>query len=311
MKILVTGGAGFIGSHIVDQLIARGDQVVIIDNLSTGKKEYVHRHAIFYQVDLTDADQVKSVLLLEKPEVVIHQAAQTRVQTSVEKPAYDAIVNILGTIHLLEACRYAGVRKMVFASSAAVYGNPERIPIDETHSIRPLSGYGIGKNTAEQYLSIYKDLYGLEFTILRYANVYGIRQDPQGEGGVISIFIDRLLHDQNVTIFGDGTQTRDYIYVEDIASANVKAIDRGDGQVVNIGTGVSTTLNKLVDLLAEIAGKKVVREYQPARSGDIKYSSFTIDKAKSILDWKPEVKLYDGLTHTYKYYFESILEKLL
>lgn len=311
MKILVTGGAGFIGSHIVDHLIARGDQVVVIDNLSTGKENQVHQSAQFYQVDLTDGQKLQTIFNKEKPEVLIHQAAQTSVQISVEQPAFDATTNIIGTVNLLEACRLSGVKKVVFASSAAVYGDPTYVPIDEAHPVQPLSGYGIGKYTAEQYLYAYKNLYGLEYTVLRYANVYGIRQDPRGEGGVISIFIDKVIQGQQMTIFGDGEQTRDYVYVDDIARANLAAISAGDGEFINIGTGVKTSLNELVDLLAKIAGKKVTKQYLEERSGDIRHSSFICGKSKQVLGWEPQVPLREGLTKTYQYYFPSILEKTL
>lgn len=306
MKILVTGGAGFIGSHIVDQLIEQDEEVIVIDNLSTGNQDQLHPKAKFYQAELTDADGLIEILSREKPEVVIHQAAQTRVQTSVDDPVFDADTNILGTIHLLEACHQTNVRKLVFASSAAVYGDPTYLPIDESHPIRPLSGYGIGKHTAEQYLHVYKNLYGLEYTILRYANVYGPRQDPRGEGGVISVFLNRLIQERELTIFGDGQQTRDYVFVEDIARANIAAITHGEGQVMNVGTGHSTSLNQLVELMAEITGKAVKKEYQPARSGDIKDSAFHYTKAKEMLVWEPKVALKEGLRRTYQYYFPSI-----
>lgn len=298
MKILVTGGAGFIGSHIVDQLIDNHDQVVIVDNLSTGKEEHVNPEAEFYRINLTD-HALSNVLLKERPEVVIHQAAQTQVQQSIKDPLLDANSNIMGTINLLEACRLSGVKKVIFASSAAVYGNPKHLPINEEHPIRPLSGYGIGKFTAEQYLRIYHNLYGIEYTILRYANVYGLRQDAKGEGGVISIFMNQLAHQQPIMIFGDGEQTRDYIYVEDVARANIAAIHRGSGEIVNIGTGVSTSINELVDLLVEVTGNQVVKEYKEARSGDIKDSSFDNNKAKTVLNWEPRVELLEGLRKTF------------
>lgn len=298
MKILVTGGAGFIGSHIVDQLIDNGDQVFIIDNLSTGKEEQLNPKATFYRMDLTDY-HLTQVLQKEKPEVVIHQAAQTQVQRSILEPLFDANSNIMGTIYLLEACRLSGVRKIILASTAAVYGNPEYLPIDEEHPIRPLSGYGIGKFSAEQYLHVYHNLYGIGYTILRYANVYGLRQNAKGEGGVISIFIDRLLHNQAITIYGDGEQTRDYIYVEDIARANVAAIHRGNGEILNIGTGISTSINELVNLFTQVTGNQVMREYKEERSGDIKDSLFDNKRARAVLNWEPKVGLLEGLRHTF------------
>lgn len=297
MKILVTGGAGFIGSHIVDHLIHRGDQVVIVDNLSTGKEENLNSEAQFYQLDLTDP-KLTEILKQERPEVVIHQAAQTQVPRSIQEPLFDANSNIIGTINLLEASRQSGVRKIIFASTAAVYGNPKYLPIDENHPIRPLSGYGIGKYTAEQYLQIYYNLYGIQYTVLRYANVYGIRQDAKGEGGVVSIFIDRVAHQQPIAIFGNGEQTRDYIYVEDVARANIAAIDHGDGEVFNIGTGVRTSINQLVELLTQVTGNPVIKEYQDERSGDIKDSVFDNRKAQVLLKWKPIIELYKGIEKT-------------
>jgi len=299
MKILVTGGAGFIGSHIVDLLIEQGNQVVVIDNLSTGKAENVNKDAIFYQMDLLD-QRLSQILLIERPEVVIHQAAQTQVPRSIEDPNFDANTNILGTIRLLEACRESRVRKVIFASTAAVYGNPKYLPIDERHPIRPLSGYGVGKFAAEQYLYVYHQLYGLEYTVLRYANVYGLRQDAKGEGGVISIFIDRVAQEKPISIYGDGEQTRDYIYVEDVARANVAAIHRGNQEVFNIGTGVKTSINQLVELLVQITGKPIVKDYKAERSGDIKESSFDHRKAQTMLRWEPKTALLEGLRKTYE-----------
>jgi UDP-glucose 4-epimerase len=301
MKVLVTGGAGFIGSHIVDHLINRGDQVVVVDNISTGKEEQIHPEASFYRVDLT-SPQLLEVFEKEKPEVVIHQAAQIDVQTSVLDPITDANINIIGTIHLLEASRKTGVRKVIYASSAAIYGNPAYLPIDEQHPIQPLSGYGVSKYTPEHYLSVYHSLYGLEYTILRYANVYGLRQEPHGEGGVISIFINKVITDQTMRIFGDGEQTRDYIYVEDVARANLAATTHGNGEVLNIGTGVSTSLNEIIEMFNTITGKKIPVEYGPERPGDIKHSYFNNEKARSVLAWEPQVTLLEGLRQTYEYY---------
>ncbi|TCS95632.1 NAD-dependent epimerase/dehydratase family protein [Hazenella coriacea] len=301
MKILVTGGAGFVGSHIVDQCQSRGDQVAIIDNISTGKKSNIHPDTELYTIDLTNPELLELMTQI-KPDVVIHQAAQTRVQTSVEDPIFDATTNVLGTIQLLEACRLADVKKVVYASSAAVYGNPEYLPIDELHSVRPLSGYGVSKYTPEQYLHVYHELYGLRYTILRYANVYGIRQDPRGEGGVLSIFTDRVLRNQSVMIYGDGEQTRDYIYVEDVAKANVAAIDQGNGEVLNIGTGIQTSLNEVIQLFEEVSGKNIQVDYGLERAGDIKHSYFTNDKAIQVLNWKPSIPLAKGLKRTYEYY---------
>ncbi|SEM78924.1 SDR family oxidoreductase [Lihuaxuella thermophila] len=301
MKVLVTGGAGFIGSHIVDHLIAGGAEVAIVDNISTGKSTQIHPDASFYSMDIS-SPHLLEVFQKEQPEVVIHQAAQIHVGTSVDDPVFDATTNILGTIRLLEASRQTGVRKIVYASSAAVYGNPEYLPIDEQHPVHPLSGYGVSKYTPEQYLSVYHHLYGLRYTILRYANVYGVRQDPRGEGGVISIFIDKILSNSPLTIFGDGEQTRDYIYVEDVAKANLAAIQNGDGEIFNIGTGVRTSLNQVVQLFNQITGRQNPVEYGPERSGDIKHSYFNNQKARALLFWEPAVTLEEGLKKTYEYY---------
>jgi UDP-glucose 4-epimerase len=301
MKVLVTGGAGFIGSHIVDQLISEGHKVVVVDNISTGRKEQIHPEAVFYHVDIT-RPELKDVFHKERPDAVIHQAAQIQVNTSVEDPAFDATVNILGTINVLEACRETGVRKVVYASSAAVYGNPEYLPLDENHPVRPLSGYGVSKYTVEHYLAVYSHLYGISFTALRYANVYGIRQVPHGEGGVISIIIDRVLRDEPMTVFGDGEQTRDYIFVEDVARANLAALTAGDGEILNIGTGRQASLNEVLRLFGEIAGREIPAEYGPERPGDIKHSVFDNSRARRVLGWEPKVSLEEGLRKTYEYY---------
>ncbi|SHE96226.1 UDP-glucose 4-epimerase [Seinonella peptonophila] len=301
MKVLVTGGAGFIGSHIVDQCIEQGHHVVVVDNFSTGNRENLNEAVTCYQMDLT-SPQLEQVLMNERPKVVFHQAAQTRVPVSIEQPIADAQTNIMGTIHLLEAARRSGVEKTIFASTAAVYGNPVYLPIDEKHPIQPLSGYGAGKHTAEHYLHIYKELYGIEYTILRYANVYGIRQNPHGEGGVVSIFIDRLLREESLTIYGDGTQTRDYINVQDVARANLAAIDRGHGEILNIGTGEDVSLNQLIQLFEEVQEHPVTKKYASERTGDIKHSYFDPTLANQTLNWKAEIRLKDGLRSTFTHY---------
>ncbi|MBS7530682.1 NAD-dependent epimerase/dehydratase family protein [Hazenella sp. IB182353] len=303
MKVLVIGGAGFIGSHIVDQLIAQGDEVIIMDNLSTGKENQLHTQASFYNLDITSPD-ILTVFEKEKPEVVIHQAAQIHVQTSVVNPIFDANINIMGTINLLEACRKTSVKKFIYASSAAIYGTPIHLPITEDHPIQPLSGYGISKFTPEMYLSVYQDLYDLSFTILRYGNVYGIRQDPRGEGGVISIFLDKILQEQPLTIDGDGMQTRDFIYVEDVARANIAAIHKGDGEIFNVGTGIQTSLNELISVFKQVSSNPVSALHGQDRPGDIKHSYFDIEKIEQHLDWKPQVTLEAGLINTFKYYEE-------
>ncbi|TCO60242.1 SDR family oxidoreductase [Caldanaerobacter subterraneus] len=301
MKVLVTGGAGFIGSHIVDLLIENGYEVVIVDNLSTGKEEFINKKAIFRKKDITDEDLYK-IFEKEKPDYVIHQAAQIDVQKSIDNPVFDAKVNILGTVNLLEYCRKSGVKKVIYASSAAVYGNPEYLPIDEEHRINPISYYGISKQTPEHYFDVYSQLYGLKYTILRYANVYGVRQDPKGEGGVISIFIDKMLKGERPIIFGDGNQTRDFVYVKDVAKANFLALEKGDNEIVNISTNRTTTINELVYVMNKIMGTSLKPIYTEPRKGDIVHSYLDNKKALDVLGWKPEYSLEDGLRETIEYY---------
>ncbi|MDQ0415872.1 UDP-glucose 4-epimerase [Croceifilum oryzae] len=304
MKVLVTGGAGFIGSHIVDQLISEGHEVVVLDNLITGHEEQIHPKATFYRIDITHPE-VQQIFEEVRPDAVIHQAAQTHVPTSIEKPIYDANVNIMGVINLLEAAKDTGVRKFVYASSAAVYGEPKYLPIDEHHPTHPISPYGVSKYTVEHYLDVYYRLFGVEYTALRYANVYGIRQDPRGEGGVVSIFTDKVLSKQPLTVFGDGEHTRDYIYVEDVAKANVQALSKGSGEIINIGTGVQTSLNELIEAFRIASGKDIVVTYGPERAGDIKDSYFNAKKATDTLEWVAKIPLLDGLKQTYQYYLEK------
>ncbi|MBE3591900.1 MAG: SDR family oxidoreductase [Thermoanaerobacter sp.] len=301
MKVLVTGGAGFIGSNIVDLLIENGHEVVIVDNLSTGKEEFINKKAIFYKKDITD-DDLYEIFEKEKPDYVIHQAAQIDVQKSIDNPVFDAKVNILGTVNLLKCCRKSGVKKVIYASSAAVYGNPEYLPIDEVHKINPISYYGISKHTPEHYFEVYRQLYGLKYTILRYANVYGIRQDPKGEGGVISIFIDKMLKGERPIIFGDGKQTRDFVYVKDVAKANLLALERGDNEVVNISTNKPTSINELVEMMNKIMNTSLEPIYTEPRKGDIVHSYLDNKKALDVFGWKPEYSLEEGLKETIEYY---------
>lgn len=304
MKVLVTGGAGFIGSHIVDKCINDGHSVVVVDNLSTGKKENLNAEASFYHIDIQDS-RLAEVFEKEQPEMVIHQAAQIHVNTSVEEPIFDAANNILGTINLLECCRKYDVQKIVYASTAAVYGDPLYLPITEKHPVQPLSGYGCSKYSGEKYVEMYAGLYGLKYTILRYANVYGERQDPRGEGGVISVFVDKTLRKQPLTIFGDGEQTRDYIFVGDVASANIQALYRGDGEILNIGTGVCTSLNDVVQMFDAVSEQENKIDYSSERLGDIKHSYFDSQKAHEELAWIPRMSLLEGLHRTYAYYLDE------
>lgn len=301
MQVLVTGGAGFIGSHIVDVLLSKGFSVSVLDNLSTGKMENLDPRANFYHGELDDEKLLEQIMERERPEVVIHQAAQASVPRSVDNPVYDAGVNVVGSIKLLEACRKGGVRKVIYASTAAVYGNPRYLPVDEDHPVTLLSPYGISKYTVEQYLKIYNSLYGLDFTVLRYANVYGPRQDAAGEGGVVSIFADRLLSGNAPEIFGDGKQTRDFVYVKDVAAANAAALDRAGGQVLNVSTGIATSVKELFEIMREMAGSSLDARYGPERAGDIKHSYLENARARRLLEWKPRFDLEKGLKETINY----------
>lgn len=301
VKVLVTGGAGFIGSHIVDRCLERGWETVIVDNLSTGKREHVHPDAAFYHEDIR-SHVLHRIMAGERPDAVIHHAAQIDVQQSIMNPLEDAAVNISGTVNLLKASVNAGVGKFIYASSAAVYGAPTALPIAEDHAKAPASFYGVSKYVPEYYIQTCASLYGIDYTILRYANVYGARQDPKGEGGVISIFLDRMLRGLPLRVFGDGMQTRDFIYVGDVAEANVQAISRGGGRVMNIGTSEATSLNGLIEAFEAVLGKKQEVGYEAARAGDILHSSLDNRLAREHLDWTPKIDLAQGLKLIYDYY---------
>jgi UDP-glucose 4-epimerase len=301
MEVLVTGGAGFIGSNIVDGLIEAGHQVIVVDNLSTGKKENLNEQAEFYNLDLRD-QKLKEVFKENEISHVIHHAAQIDVQHSIQDPLSDAQNNILATINLLECCRAYKVKKIIYASSAAVYGEPDYLPVDEEHPIKAMSPYGISKHTPEHYIKMYNELYELKYTIFRYANVYGPRQDPKGEGGVVSIFVDKMLAEERPVIFGDGQQTRDFVHVYDIVKANLLALDNGDNILVNISTQSRDSVNDLVDHLNQILPYEIKAIYQEARKGDILHSSLANGKAKEQLGWTPGYDFKDGLKQTVGYY---------
>lgn len=301
MNILVTGGAGFIGSNIADKLIELGHIVVIVDNLSSGKKENINSKAVFHKLDIS-CDKLDEVFNETEVDYVIHHAAQTDVNRSVNNVVLDLECNIKGTVNILENCRKYGVEKVIYASSAAVYGEPDYLPVDEKHPVRPLSPYGISKFTPEHYIKAYKELYGLKYTIFRYSNVYGPRQDPSGEGGVISIFIDQMMAGKTPVIYGDGEQTRDFIHVYDIVEANVKALESGDEQLINISTNTKSSVNDLYQILNKILNTEIKPLYKEARKGDIKHSYLDNTLAKKIINWQPEYDLESGLKQTVGYY---------
>lgn len=300
-KVLITGGAGFIGSHIVDKCIENGYNVSIVDNLSTGKKEFINRNAKFYHIDICE-EEICSVIKIEQPDVIIHHAAQIDVQASLKNPLFDAQVNVLGTINLLKAAVENNVQRIIYASSAAAYGVPQYIPIDENHRKEPISFYGFSKYAPEYYIRMFANLYGIEYVILRYANVYGIRQDPKGEGGVISIFTDKVIKEEPFIVFGDGMQTRDFIYVDDVAEANALAITCLKNQTFNISTATTTTILELIDMFKKVSGQKIDVIHKEERKGDILHSCLDNSHAIQFLRWKPNFSLFNGLKNTYDYY---------
>ena len=298
MKVLVTGGAGFIGSHVVDVLIEAGHQVSMVDDLwerGGGRAGNVHPQARFYKIDVRDA-ALAEVFAQERPEVVCHLAAQHSVKISTEDPVHDAQVNVLGLVNLLQNCTRFGTRKVVFSSSAAIYGMVEEVPIDENTRPCPASPYGITKLAGEHYLGFWKDTHGLDYTALRYGNVYGPRQDPTGEAGVVAIFARAFLLGEPVRIDWDGEQQRDYVYVRDVACANLLALTEGNGEAFCIATGQGTSVNALYRTLAHIVGYEVKIVRAPKRPGDIRMSYFDCRKAEARLGWKAEVGLEEGLS---------------
>jgi len=301
MKVLVTGGAGFIGSHVVDLLVQSGCRVSVVDDLSTGRFENINPRVNFYKHDIRD-QYMEETLVREKPEAVIHLAAQADVQRSLKAPRADAEINILGTLNLLTACAVCGVGKVVYASTAARYGNPCRLPLDESHPARPQSPYGVSKYAVEHYLRVYREVYGINYTVLCYANVYGPRQDASGEGGVVAIFIDRLIKGESPHIFGDGEQTRDFIYVKDVAAANMAALSRGGEGVFNVGTGAGSSVNHLFRELKKITGSALEPVYQPPRPGDITPSYLANENTCASLGWRPRYSLVEGLRQTVAFY---------
>jgi UDP-glucose 4-epimerase len=305
MKILVTGGAGFIASHIVDRYLADGHEVCILDNLSTGRRENVPPQARLYEADIRDAAQVQAIMAREKPEVVNHHAAQISVVVSLSQPRFDAETNILGSLNLIQAALDHGVQKFIYGSTGgAVYGDvpAEALPIPETYPVHPISPYGISKHTVEHYLYLAQHNYGLRTTTLRYSNVYGPRQNAEGEAGVVAIFTNRLLRGQTCTIFGSGAQTRDYVYVEDVVEANRRALEAGDGEIFNIATGVETSVLGVVEALEAAWGGPVQVEHAPPRVGEVERNCLDITKARRQLGWEPRVRVPDGIRRTIAYY---------
>jgi UDP-glucose 4-epimerase len=304
MKVLVTGGAGFIGSHITDRLIDAGVEVVVLDNLSSGRRESIHPRARLCAEDIC-GDGIRALFEREGFDCVDHHAAQMNVRRSVDDPLFDARVNILGSLNLLQAAVATGVKKFVFASTGgAIYGEQLTFPADETHQTCPLSPYGVAKLAVEKYLAFYEAVYGLPYTALRYANVYGPRQDPHGEAGVVAIFSQRLLAHEAAIINGDGEQTRDFIYVEDVVRANVLAVTTDLHGIYNVGTGIETSVNVLYAYLAKHAGSTQAPHHGPPKAGEQLRSVLDCRKLQAATNWRPTALLDEGLQQTIAFFAE-------
>lgn len=306
MKVLVTGGAGFIGSHLVDRLIQEGHEVVVVDNLSTGKRRNLNRAARFFKLDI-QSWRLERVFRNERPNVVMHLAAQMDVRKSVEDPVFDAQVNVLGTLNVLQQAVRHGVRKVVFSSSGgAIYGEQEIYPAPESHVTRPLSPYGISKLCGEQYLSYYQRVSGLQVVNLRYANVYGPRQDPDGEAGVVAIFIQKLLNNEQAIVHGNGRQTRDFVYVEDVVEANLAVMGQETQGTYNIGTGEETSINDVLRILVGHTNSTCKELHGPAKHGEQVRSVIDASKIRQELSWEPRTELSEGLKRTIDYFRERM-----
>lgn len=307
-RVLLTGGAGFIGSHVAEAYLREGIEVAVVDDLSSGRQENLPEGARFYRVDVRDRVGLEEVFKAERPEVVNHHAAQIDVRRSVEDPVFDASVNVVGSLNLLELSVKYGVSRFVFASTGgAIYGEPKDLPADESTPPAPLSPYGTSKLCVENYLGYYHRVWGLNYVSLRYGNVYGPRQDPHGEAGVVAIFCGRILSGKPCVVFGDGTQTRDYVYVEDVARVNVLALTSPVG-VFNVGTGLRTSVLDLLKALKAVSGREVAVEFAPERRGEVKHISLCGERARRVLGFSPSVGLEEGIRRTFAY-FESFLSR--
>ncbi|MFS1511153.1 NAD-dependent epimerase/dehydratase family protein [Chengkuizengella sp. SCS-71B] len=301
-KIMVTGGCGFIGSHIVEQLLEENYEVIVVDNLSTGKLDHITSDKVhFYLCDIT-SDEFQQIVQETKPDYIIHQAAHVSVIDSTIDMMHDADVNIRGSLNVIEAAKQHQVKKIIFASSAAVYGKTQYMPIDIHHPICPQSPYGLSKYTVEEYLTFASQYYGVKSTILRYSNVYGPRQNHLGEGGVIAIFANNMYNNKDIHIYGDGEQTRDFIYVKDVVSANIKALDLGDDVILNVSTATKFSINYLFKVMTSILNNKVNPLYLETRDGEIKDSVLCNKLTKECLHWDISYSLHQGLKETMDYY---------
>ncbi|MGE7878693.1 NAD-dependent epimerase/dehydratase family protein [Peribacillus muralis] len=300
MKAIVTGGAGFIGSHLVEELILNGAEVHVLDNMISGHINHVHPDAIIHTEDICSKGAGQTIREV-KPDVVFHLAAQADVARSILDPQYDADVNINGTINMLKACQEASVKKLIFSSTSGVYGNLQKDLISENDQTGPISYYGLSKLSAEAYIRLFHQLYGLEYTILRYGNVYGPRQTAKGEGGVVAVFLEKLKKGLPLSIHGDGEQTRDFIYVKDIVRANIASVNHGNQETIQVSTAQKTSVNQLLSMLTLIHGTAVDTVHSVGRTGDIKHSCLDNEKARQLLNWYPKTDIFQGLSETYSY----------
>ena len=305
MKIIVTGGAGFIGSNVADRFIQEGHKVTVIDNLSTGIESNVNKKARFFRVDIRSA-VIDKIFEKVKPDVLCHHAAQIDVRKSTDDPIFDADVNILGSLNLLKACVKHKVKKVIFASTGgAIYGHQDYFPADEKHPAKPLCPYGVAKLTIEKYLHFHREIHGLEYVSLRYANVYGPRQNPFGEAGVVAIFAERLLSGKKAVIFGDGKRTRDFVFVNDVVQANLLALDYPKSDIFNIGTGIETDINAIFRTLKKATGSRQKKIHAPPKPGEQERSVLDYSKAKRLLQWKPRCRLSEGMARTVEFFQEK------
>ena len=303
MKIIVTGAAGFIASHVVDAYLEAGHEVVGIDDLSRGRKQNINAKCRFYSCDIRDRKIVESIFSTEKATVVNHHAAQMDVRRGVREPIFDAQVNILGGINLIEAAVTSGIKRFIYIGTAgAGYGEPDQTPVPETYPVNPITPYGISKHTIEHYLFTFRFLYGLDYVVLRYGNVYGPRQNSQGEAGVFAIFSEQMLAGIQPVIYGDGTKIRDYVYISDVVTANLAALDKGTNEIFNISSGVETSDQEVYDIVRHLLNKSVQPKYVPRRPGEIDRICLDISKAERLLGWKPQVPLVEGARRTVAYF---------
>ena len=306
MRVLVTGGAGFIGSHIVDGLVANGHTVFIVDDLSEGNRANINPDARLFDVNINDADGLQRAFAEAKPDVVSHHAAQISVRNSMYDPTHDAQVNIIGSLNVLQAAVKHDAERIIFASTSVVYAKPNHLPMDETHPLSPESVYGVSKLSVESFIRLYTDTYGIKHKIFRYGNVFGPRQNPHGEAGVVAIFTGQFMRGEQPTIFGDGTKTRDYVFVSDVVSASIAAMGAaGDNDTYNIARGIGVSDYEMFDTVAAATDSSMQPKYAPVRPGEPEHISLDPTKAQEILSWHPRVTLSDGIAQVVEHYRQT------